>query len=84
MNQYNVRVGDYFIYLGKTISDCGYTHNKKYVITYVDEFNCYFEDDNGLGVVSHLKDTYTDKEWLFISKNKIRKEKLECLKTVIE
>ena len=74
---YDVRVGDYFIYLGETIKDGGYTHNKKYKITAVDKFNCYFQDDNGSGVISHLKHTYTDKEWLFVSNNELRKQKLE-------
>lgn len=73
---YDVRVGDYFIYLGETIKDI-YTYNKKYKITAVDKFNGYFEDDEGLGVVFHLKHTYTDKEWLFVSNTELRKQKLE-------
>jgi hypothetical protein len=79
---YDVKIGDYFIYLGDTNSNIGYTYNKKYIITHVDKFNCYFEDDNGGGIVSHLKHTYTDKEWLFVSKKEIRKQKISKLKEI--
>lgn len=83
---YNVKVGDYFIYLGESNINGGYTHNKKYIITSIDEFNGYFENDYGEGVVFHLKHTYTDKEWLFVSNNEIRKQKLKviCSNQVIE
>lgn len=74
---YDVRVGDYLIYLGESNKNMGYTQNKKYMITRVDQFNGYFENDEGLGIVFHLKHTYTDREWLFVSNTELRKQKLE-------
>lgn len=71
----SAKVGDYFIYLGDY--EVGYTKYKKYKITEIGKYNGYFNNDDGITICYHLKETYTDRNWKFISNNEIRKQKLE-------